>query len=86
MRPVGKHIIIEVDKKPTKTTKKGLILDERNREDIRYKKAKVLSVGDDVSIINNESIIYYDKHAGFDLEIEDILYKVIKEHDIVVVI
>tara|TARA_Y100000385_G_scaffold135160_1_gene140357 strand:+ start:1793 stop:2053 length:261 start_codon:yes stop_codon:yes gene_type:complete len=86
MRPVGKYIIIEVDKKTTKTTKKGLILDERNREDVRYSKAKVLSVGDDVSIINKENVIYYDKHAGFDLEIEDVFYKVIKEHDIVVIL
>ena len=30
--------------------------------------------------------IYFDKHAGFDIEIKGDVYKVIKEQDIVIVI
>ena len=44
MRAVGKYIIIEKDNKTTKKTNGGLILDESNREDIRYRKAIVLSL------------------------------------------
>ena len=86
MKPVGKYIIVEVDKKTTRTTSKGLILDEKNREDVRYKKAKVVKIGNDVSIITEESLIYYDKHAGFDLDVDGVIYKVIKEQDVVVIL
>ena len=86
MKPVGKHIIIEIDKNKTTTTSKGLILDEYNREDVRYKKAKVLKVGDEVSIIKENDIIYYDKHTGFDIDVDGVIFKIIKEFDIVVIL
>ena len=30
--------------------------------------------------------IYYDRHAGFDMEVDKTVYKVIKEFDVVVVL
>ena len=31
-------------------------------------------------------MVYYDRHAGFDMEIDGVVYKVIKEFDVVVVL
>tara|TARA_R100001198_G_C5185889_1_gene180549 strand:- start:89 stop:349 length:261 start_codon:yes stop_codon:yes gene_type:complete len=86
MRPVGKYIIVQTDSKSTTTTSKGLILDNKNREDIRYKKALVLEVGDEVVAISKDNEIYYDKHAGFDVDVDNNIYKIIKEQDIVIVL
>ena len=86
MRPVGKHILIKEDKTKTSVTKKGLILDQKNREDVRYIKASVINVGDEVSIVNKNDIIYYDRHAGFDLDVDNVIYKVVKENDVVVIL
>jgi len=36
--------------------------------------------------INEGDTVYYDRHAGFDMEIKGVVYKVIKEFDVVVVL
>jgi len=86
MKAVGKYIVINPQEEKTLTTKKGLILDEANREDIRYRKGEVLNVGDDVKEIKKGDYIYYDRHAGFKIEIEEELFTIIKEFDIVIVL
>ena len=78
--------MIKEDKTKTSVTKKGLILDQKNREDVRYIKASVINVGDEVSIVNKNDIIYYDRHAGFDLDVDNVIYKVVKESDVVVIL
>ena len=59
---------------------------EANREDIRYRMAKVVTVGNAVVGVENDDDIYYDKHAGFGIELKDKQFKVIKEVDVVVVL
>jgi co-chaperonin GroES (HSP10) len=86
MRAVGKYIIIEKDNKTTKKTNGGLILDESNREDIRYRKAIVINVGSEVIAIKEKDEIYYDRHAGFGVEIGEDEFKVIKEQDVVIIL
>ena len=86
MRAVGKYIIIEKDNKTTKKTNGGLILDESNREDIRYRKAIVINVGSEVVAIKEKDEIYYDRHAGFSVEIGKDEFKVIKEQDVVIIL
>jgi co-chaperonin GroES (HSP10) len=71
MKAVGKYIIIQSQEEHTVKTKGGLILGENQREDIRYRE------GDK---------IYFDKHAGFKVEIDNTLYTVIKEFDVVIVL
>jgi co-chaperonin GroES (HSP10) len=86
MRAVGKFLVIDPIKETDTTTKGGLILSEKQREDIRYRRAKVVEPGSDVKEIYAGDEIYYDRSAGFNIEIEKENYKVIKEFDIVVVL
>jgi len=86
MKAVGKYIVIQPKKEKTTKTKGGLILGEENREDIRYKIAEVLEVGSEVNVIQKGNTVCYDKHAGFEVEIKDDIYTVIKEFDIVIVL
>tara|TARA_B100000925_G_C21670414_1_gene329573 strand:+ start:77 stop:337 length:261 start_codon:yes stop_codon:yes gene_type:complete len=86
MKAVGKYIVVDPIKEDNKKTKGGLILTEKQREDIRYVLAKVKAVGQDVNGINVENNIYYDKFAGTKIEIKDEEYQVIKESDVVIVL
>ena len=86
MRAVGKYIVIKHIKEVNVTTKGGLILAEKQREDIRYRRAKVVEPGSDVSLLKTGDEVYYDKAAGFNIEIEKEQYKVIKEQDVVIVL
>jgi co-chaperonin GroES (HSP10) len=86
MRAIGKYIVIEDIKVEDSKTKGGLLLTESHREDIRYRQGKVLNIGTDVIGVKDGDDIYYDKQAGFKLEVKKDIYKVIKEHDVVIVL
>ena len=86
MKAVGKYIVIDPIKETDTTTKGGLILAEKQREDIRYRKAKVVQPGFEVKRLKKGDEIYYDKSAGFNIEIKKENYKVIKEHDVVIIL
>ena len=86
MKAVGKYIVIEPIKEVNTKTEGGLILAESQREDVRYRKAKVVTVGGDVKGIKKGNEIYYDKAAGFNIELKKETYKVIKENDVVIIL
>ncbi len=86
MKAIGRNLIIEKAKKGTTKTKGGLLLTEKNKEDIRYTKATVLSVGDEINGLNKDDVIYFDRHAGHKIEVENNTYHVIKSQDVVVVL
>ena len=86
MRAIGKYIVINPIKETEVKTKGGLLLSESQREDVRYRIAKVKSVGSDVKVIKAGNEIYYDKAAGFNIEIKNETYKVIKEIDVVIIL
>ena len=86
MKAVGKYIVIDPIKETETKTKGGLLLAESQREDVRYRRAKVIKPGSDVKVLNKGDEIYYDKAAGFNIEIKKDRYKVIKEQDVVIVI
>jgi len=86
MKAVGRNVVILPVKETETKTKGGLLLAEAQREDIRYRLAKVVTVGDSVDIVKNNDTVYYDRHAGFTIEIKDEKFTVIKEQDIVVII
>jgi co-chaperonin GroES (HSP10) len=85
MKAVGKFIVIEPVKTDGKTSG-GLLLTEETREDIRYRQGKVVEPGTDVKVLNKGDLIYYDKNAGFGVDIKDLKYKVIKEQDVVIIL
>ena len=79
-------ILLEKLKEEPKPNKGGLILAEQHQNDIRYQKAKVVSIGNLIEGLNKNEIIYYDKHAGYGIEFEDKLFYVIKEQDVIAVL
>ena len=85
MKAVGKFIVIEPVKTDGKTSG-GLLLTEETREDIRYRQGKVVEPGTDVTVLSKGDLIYYDKNAGFGIDIKDLQYKVIKEQDVVIIL
>ena len=86
MKAIGKYLVIEPIKEIDVQTKGGLILAEKQREDVRYRRAKVIEPGSDVSVLKKGDEVYYDKASGFNIEINKEEYKVIKEFDVVVIL
>lgn len=86
MKAIGNNIIIMPKKVVTEKTNGGLILIEKDREDIRYKEAIVVSVSEDITAVKPDDLIYYDKHAGHGIEFEGEKFTIIKLQDIVVVL
>ena len=86
MKAIGKNLIVKTSKQGISETKGGLFLAEKQREDIRFNKAKVLTHGEDVKGINEGDEIYFDRRAGHKIEINKDTYHVIKARDVVVVL
>jgi|TARA_X000001316_G_C889046_1_gene11498 co-chaperonin GroES (HSP10) len=86
MKAIGRNLIIKKEKQGTSETKGGLLLTENQREDLRYNKAKVISVGSEVVGVVENDDIYYDKHAGHGVEINKEVLQVIKLQDVVIVL
>jgi co-chaperonin GroES (HSP10) len=82
MKAIGKYIIIDPDKIKHETTSSGFILNEKNKESIRYKDATIISVGELIGdkLVSGDRV-KYDRHAGHSL---DDKYLVIKLEDIAV--
>ena len=86
MKAIGKYIVINPLRETDVKTKGGLILADSQRDDVRYRQAEIVNVGNEVSYIKKGDNIYYDKAAGFNIEIKSDVFKVIKEVDVVVVL
>lgn len=86
MKAVGYYLIVEKEKQGTQKTNGGLLLAENAREDIRYAKGNVVSVGNDIVGVTERDHIYYDKHAGHSIEIDNKVLQVIKVQDVVVIL
>tara|TARA_Y100000114_G_C11598928_1_gene249431 strand:+ start:300 stop:560 length:261 start_codon:yes stop_codon:yes gene_type:complete len=86
MKAIGKYLVIKPLEEQNVKTEGGLILSDKQREDVRYRQAIVIKPGTDVNAIKKGDKIYYDKAAGFGIEIKNKQYKVIKEFDVVVII
>ena len=84
MKAVNNYIVIDLIKGETKKVG-GLVLTDEVNEDNRYKKAKVISVGNLVKGINEGDIVYYDKHAGHGIQHDDKFYGVIQQRDVVLI-
>ena len=84
MKAINDYIVIEKIKEQ-KTTSGGLLLTDSTDIDKRYKKAKVVSVGNLADIIKVNTLVMYDKHAGHDIDYDGVMYRVIKLRDVVLV-
>ena len=70
MKAVGKYIVIEPLEEKNIKTEGGLILSEKQREDIRFRQAIVIEPGSDVKVLKRKDKIYYDQNAGFGIELK----------------
>ena len=84
MKAVNHYIVIDPIKNEPKKVG-GLILTDEVNEDNRYLKAKVVSVGNLVEGINENDVVYYDRHAGHGIQHKGKFYGVIKQQDVVLI-
>ncbi len=84
MKAIGNYIVIEELHEATTKTEGGLELGEKHREDIRYRQGKVISSGPD--ILESNQLIMFDRVAGFSIEYDKKIYKVISLRDVIAVI
>ena len=84
MRAINHYIIAKnIKTEPKKVA--GLIMTDETDQDNRYIKAEIISIGNLVEGIKEKDIVYYDQHAGHDVQYEDILYRVIRSGDVVLI-
>jgi co-chaperonin GroES (HSP10) len=86
MRAIGNNLIIKKIEESNQRTKGGLILTEKQREDVRFQQAQVLHIGDSVIAVKQGDIIYFDKSTAHKIEIEKEPYHVIRQENVVVVL
>ena len=85
MRAVNRYIIVDQIKENVKTTS-GILMGASDMIGIRYKKAKVVSPGDQVITVKVGDMVYYDSTAGYTVVLEGSTHTVIQERDVVVVL
>ena len=86
MQAIDIYLVIKEIKEKTTKTKGGLLLTDKLKEDIRYRKGIIKSVGELVKGVKAGDSIFYDKHAGFNIELDKEIYLVIKQQDVVIVL
>ncbi len=86
MKALGYFVVVRDRVTAPSKTKGGLLLTESHKEDVRFKEAEVISVGEQVKGLECCDVVLYDKHAGNGLEHKGELYKVIKASDVSVVL
>ena len=84
MQAINDYVIVDIIKEEPKKVS-GLILTDETDESNRYKKANIISIGNEVKVVKKGDVIFYDKHAGHDIGYNDELYRVIRARDIVLV-
>ena len=86
MRAIGNNLVIKKIEKPNQSTKGGLLLTEKQREDVRFQKAEVIKVGETVIAVKEKDLIFFDKAAAHRIEIDKEPYHVIRQENVVVVL
>ena len=84
MKAVNHYMIVKNIKKGPKKIA-GLIMTDKTDVDNRYIKADVISIGNLVEGVKEKDIVYYDKHAGHDIQHKNTLYRVIRSGDVVLI-
>ena len=86
MRAIGNNLVIKKIEESNQSTKGGLLLTEKQREDVRFQKAEVIKVGEKVVSVKTKDIIFFDKAAAHRIEIDKEPYQVIRQENVVVVL
>jgi co-chaperonin GroES (HSP10) len=83
MKAVGKYLIIENITEELKSNS-GLIMTGEDMGNLRYRKSKVISAGTEVDCVKDGDIIYHDSRAGHKVKLDDKVYGVILEREVVI--
>ena len=83
MKAVGKYLIIENITEELKSNS-GLIMTGEDMGSLRYHKSKVVSAGTEVDCVKDGDIIYHDSRAGHKVKLDDKVYGVILEREVVI--
>jgi len=83
MKAIGNYIVIDEILETSTKTDGGLELSETHREDIRYRKGKIISSGPE--ILKEGQEVLFDRVAGFPAEFGDNIFKVISIRDVVAI-
>jgi co-chaperonin GroES (HSP10) len=84
MKAINYYIVVSDIKEEEKKIA-GLIFTEKTDVDNRYTRAKIISKGKLAEGVEEDDIVYYDKHAGHGIAYRDNFYKVIKVSDVILV-
>jgi|TARA_R110000803_G_scaffold19996_1_gene51700 co-chaperonin GroES (HSP10) len=84
MKAINYYIVVSDIKEEEKKIA-GLIFTEKTDVDNRYTRAKIISKGKLAEGVEEDDIVYYDKHAGHGIAYRDDFYKVIKVSDVILV-
>lgn len=85
MKAIGTYLIISKIDEEVKTDS-GLVLTGDDVDQFRYRKGRVVNPGTEVSTINVDDIIFYDKSHSFTMIIDGVQYTIIQLRDVVVVL
>tara|TARA_Y100000385_G_C13065060_1_gene626300 strand:- start:1232 stop:1486 length:255 start_codon:yes stop_codon:yes gene_type:complete len=84
MEAIGNYVVLEEILEASTKTQGGLELAEKHREDIRYRRANIISSGPD--ILKEGQTVLFDRIAGYPVEHDNNIYKVINLRDIVAIL
>ena len=86
MKAIGKNLVVKISKAGISKTQGGLLLGEKQREDIRYQEGIVISAGSEVVGIKENDVIYFDKNNSHQIEIKKDIHTVVNMNSVVVVL
>ena len=85
MKAINEFIVIDKIEEEVRTDS-GLILSGEDVNQMRYAKGKIKTVGDQVTQVNPEDVIYYDKRSAYDVVLSGQPVTVIQLKDVVIVL
>ena len=84
MKAVSYYVVVDKIKNK-KPENKGFVIAEHQDDENKYLKGKVISKGELVERIQENDIVWYNRHSGHGIEFDNNIYYVIKYGDIVIV-
>ena len=85
MKALGSFVLLEEQKEEIKNDM-GLIVTASSEQKIRYKLAKVVTIGKDVNGIHAGDSVYYDTAAGSDIRVNGKKLVVVHDRGVVIVL
>jgi co-chaperonin GroES (HSP10) len=86
MKAIGRNLVVKIAKTGISKTQGGLLLGEKQREDIRYAEGTVVTAGADAGGLKENDVIYFDKNNSHQIEVKDEIYNVVKVDNVVIVL